>query len=86
MFVCSNCGQRGDTPHGCECGGEMVPTGPLPAEEPVVKFREGPPQVFTPLLDGSRPQTDLSCISYTRNDGYPPAQYPESFDADEEFD
>jgi hypothetical protein len=75
-YICDCCGTSSNDPTGCDCGGEKIPSEPLPAE----LYNEGPPQAFYPKLDTSRPQTDLTCLQYTQT------EYPESFDADEEYD
>jgi len=29
-YICSQCGTDGEDPHGCDCGGENIPSDPLP--------------------------------------------------------
>ena len=31
-YLCNCCGKQSDQPHGCQCGGDNIPSEPLPDE------------------------------------------------------
>ena len=55
IYVCCECGGYSEEPHGCACGGEGIPTGPLPdtatdprypGEPGYDEFEDGPEEDF----------------------------------------